>query len=76
LQVLRAAVDSRFWPLYEVVNGTYRLTYTPTQVVPVEAWLQPQKRFAHLARPENRHLVEQIQACVDRDWATLVARCV
>ena len=29
LHVLNAAVDSLFWPLYEVVDGRYRLTYQP-----------------------------------------------
>jgi pyruvate ferredoxin oxidoreductase beta subunit len=74
-QVLRAAVDSRFWPLYEVADGRCRLTYEPESVVPVEEWLRPQARFAHLLRPENRGLVEQIQARVDADWEALVARC-
>ena len=28
-QVIDAAVDCLFWPLYEVVDGSYRLTYLP-----------------------------------------------
>jgi pyruvate ferredoxin oxidoreductase beta subunit len=74
-RILDAAVESRFWPLYEVVDGGYRLTYEPEKPVPVEEWLAHQKRFAHLLRPENRPLVEQIQDRVDEDWAGLVARC-
>jgi pyruvate ferredoxin oxidoreductase beta subunit len=75
LDVLRAAVESRFWPLYEVVGGEYRLTYEPEHPVRIEEWLRPQKRFAHLLRPENRALVERIQQRVDADWDALVARC-
>jgi pyruvate ferredoxin oxidoreductase beta subunit len=75
MQVLRAAVDSLFWPLYEVVDGRYRLTYRPEQVVPVEEWLRPQKRFAHLMKPENAPVVEQIQRRIEADWDALVARC-
>jgi pyruvate ferredoxin oxidoreductase beta subunit len=74
-RILAAAVESRFWPLYEVVDGRYRLTYEPDQPVPVEEWLAPQKRFAHLLRPENRALVKTIQERLDVDWAALVARC-
>jgi pyruvate ferredoxin oxidoreductase beta subunit len=74
-RVLNAAVDSLFWPLYEVVDGRYRLTYRPEHVVPVETWLELQQRFSHLLRPENRLVVEQIQAQVDADWQTLVERC-
>jgi pyruvate ferredoxin oxidoreductase beta subunit len=76
IQVLRAAVESRFWPLYEVVDGAYALTYMPKEFVPVEEWLAPQKRFAHLMRAENRHMLEDIQARIDSDWAALLARCV
>jgi pyruvate ferredoxin oxidoreductase beta subunit len=74
-RVLRAAVDSCFWPLYEVVDGRYRLTYTPKQIVPVGEWLRLQQRFAHLLGPEARPLVDEIQARVDADWTSLLARC-
>ncbi len=75
VSVLDAAVASRFWPLYEVVDGRYRLTHVPEPVVPVEEWLRPQKRFAHLLRPEAAGLVEEIQRRIDADWAQLTARC-
>jgi pyruvate ferredoxin oxidoreductase beta subunit len=74
-QVLDAAVDSCFWPLYEVVAGRYRLTYRPNPVVPVEDWLRPQARFAHLLEPVNSGLVERIQQRIDDDWAALLGRC-
>jgi pyruvate ferredoxin oxidoreductase beta subunit len=73
--VIAAAVETRFWPLYEVVAGRYRLTYEPVHPLPVERWLEGQKRFAHLLRPENARLVEAIQQNVDRDWAELRRRC-
>jgi pyruvate ferredoxin oxidoreductase beta subunit len=73
--VVNAAVDSCFWPLYEVIDGRYRLTYTPDQVIPIEEWLRPQARFAHLLEPEGRPLVELIQRQIDEDWQELLARC-
>jgi pyruvate ferredoxin oxidoreductase beta subunit len=75
LQILNAAVESRYWPLYEVVDGEYRLTYTPAQRVEVEEWLRPQKRFAHLFTKQGRPVLAEVQAQVDRDWDSLVARC-
>jgi pyruvate ferredoxin oxidoreductase beta subunit len=75
LHILNAAVDSLFWPLYEVVDGCYRLTYQPDTVVPIEDWLRSQKRFAHLLRPENAAVVEEIQRRVDADWEGLLRRC-
>ena len=75
LRLLNAAVDSLFWPLYEVVDGRYRVTYQPDKVVPIEDWLRPQKRFAHLLLPQNANLVAEIQAKVDADWEDLLRRC-
>jgi pyruvate ferredoxin oxidoreductase beta subunit len=75
IQAVDAAVNSCFWPLYEVVDGEYRLTYEPDEYVPIEEWLHPQKRFAHLLRPENAELVERIQRQVAADWRSLRERC-
>jgi pyruvate ferredoxin oxidoreductase beta subunit len=72
--VINAAVETCFWPLYEVVGGQYRLTHEPRHT-PVEEWLRPQGRFAHLFRPENERLISQIQEQVDSDWAALLALC-
>jgi pyruvate ferredoxin oxidoreductase beta subunit len=72
--VVDSAVETCFWPLYEVVDGRYRLTYRPRHV-PVEEWLRSQQRFAHLVRPEGAELIRAIQDQVDADWAALLALC-
>jgi pyruvate ferredoxin oxidoreductase beta subunit len=72
--VIDAAVETCFWPLYEVIDGRYRLSYEPRHA-PVEEWLGSQERFAHLFRPENAELIRQIQEQVDSDWTELIARC-
>jgi pyruvate ferredoxin oxidoreductase beta subunit len=74
-RILDAAAETRFWPLYEVVDGRYRLTYEPRARVPVEEWLRPQARFAHLFRPGNEAVLEAIQQRVDADWDALLERC-
>ena len=75
LDILNAGVDSCFWPLYEVVEGRYRLTYLPERIRPLEDWLRPQQRFAHLLRPEAAGLLEQIRCQVRDDWEALQRRC-
>ena len=50
--IVNGAVESCVWPLYEVDDGQYRLTYRPADPIPVVDWLRTQKRFAHLFRPE------------------------
>jgi pyruvate ferredoxin oxidoreductase beta subunit len=74
LEIMNAAVDTCFWPLYEVREGRYRLTYIPERVRPIEDWLRGQKRFAHLLRPESADLVQRIQQQVDHEWAALRLR--
>jgi pyruvate ferredoxin oxidoreductase beta subunit len=74
-RVSQLAVETRFWPLYEVVDGRYRLTYEPREHVPVIEWLRPQGRFAHLLAPDRAADVQEIQRTVDEDWDALVARC-
>jgi len=73
--VLSAAVDSHYWPLYEVVDGRYVLSYEPDPVVPIADWLALQKRFAHLLQPDARPVLDRIQAQVDADWSELLGRC-
>ncbi|HIP98993.1 TPA: pyruvate ferredoxin oxidoreductase, partial [Candidatus Bipolaricaulota bacterium] len=48
IEVAKLAVETRYWPLYEVVEGVYRITYKPKEKRPIEEWLKPQGRFRHL----------------------------
>jgi pyruvate ferredoxin oxidoreductase beta subunit len=75
LDILNAAVDSCFWPLYEVVEGSYRLTYVPERIRPLEDWLRPQQRFAHLLRPDAAGFLEEIRRQVSDDWESLQRLC-
>jgi len=75
IEVTQLAVDSCYWPLYEVEDGEWRLSYKPREKQPVEKWLQRQGRFRHLFKPQNRHLIDQMQAEVDRRWEALLERC-
>jgi pyruvate ferredoxin oxidoreductase beta subunit len=75
IEITQLAVDTCYWPLYEVEQGQWRLTYKPKEKPPVEEWLKRQGRFRHLFRPENRHLIDQFQAEVDRNWERLLELC-
>ncbi len=69
------AVESCVWPLYEVDEGRWRLTYRPERLLPVADWLRPQKRFAHLFTAEAAEVLAEVQRRVDDDWAALLERC-
>jgi pyruvate ferredoxin oxidoreductase beta subunit len=72
IEIQKLAVDTCFWPLYEVENGVYHITYKPTNKLPVEEFLKPQKRFKHLFKPGNEDLIRQIQDEVDKKWQYLL----
>lgn len=75
LQLARIAVETCFWPLYEVENGQYRLTYRPKAKRPLLEWLKPQGRFRHLFQPENAELIDISQRYADEKWEKLLALC-
>ena len=74
IDIMRGAVETCFWPLYEVENGVWRVTHKPREKKPVRGWLEKQGRFRHLFRPGNEHIIEEIQADIDRNWEALLAR--
>ena len=75
VEITQLAVDTCFWPLYEVENGVWKLNYKPKEKLPVEEWLKRQGRFRHLFKPENRHMIDELQAEVDRRWERLLHLC-
>ena len=70
----RLAADACVWPLYEVVNGQYRITYKPKEKKAVSEWVGLQGRFRHLLKPENKPLLDEIQAITDRNWEELLKK--
>ena len=74
-EICRLAVDTCVWPLYEVVDGKWHLTYEPRVKLPVSDFLEKQGRFAHMFRPGNEWMVEDAQQYVDEKWEQLLAKC-
>ena len=75
INISRLAADTCFWPSYEVDNGVWKLNYVPKVKRPVEDFLKPQGRFRHLFRPENRHVIDELQQEVDEQWERLLFLC-
>ncbi len=75
IEITQLAVDTCYWPLYEVENGEWRLTYQPKEKKPVEEWMKRQGRFRHLFTPQNHHLIDEMQAEVDLRWERLLKLC-
>ena len=75
MTICRLAVDTCYWPLYEVIDGKWMLNYIPKKKLPIEDFLRPQKRFKHLFKPGKEELLAQFQTEVDRQWEALRRRC-
>jgi hypothetical protein len=67
IQMGRLAVESGVFPLYEVENGKYKLTFDFPKLRPVKTYLKLQGRFRHLKDEE----IDKIQKQVDKEWLKL-----
>jgi len=74
VEMARLAVETCFWPLFEVDHGAWKVNYKPKEKKPLVEWLKPQGRFRHLFKPGNEAVLEALQAEVDRKWEELLAR--
>ncbi len=75
MTICKLAVDTCYWPLYEVIDGKWMLNYVPKKKLPIEDFLRPQKRFKHLFKPGREELLSQFQTEVDKQWEALRRRC-
>jgi len=75
IKIVKLAVQTNFWPLYEIENGKWKLNYKPKERKPIKEWLELQGRFKHLFSPENKHIIKEIQEDIDKNWDSLLARC-
>lgn len=76
-KVIGAAVDSCYFPLFEIENGITTLSYNPEKTkkkIPVLDWLAMMGRTKHLAKENYKEVVAEIQGEVDRRWERLKAR--
>jgi pyruvate ferredoxin oxidoreductase beta subunit len=75
LQSAELAVETCFWPLFQVENGKWTLDYKPKQKLPVVEWLKTEGRFQHLFRDERQDVLDAFQRAVDERWERLLKLC-
>jgi len=75
MEMCKLAVETCYWPLFEVINGEWKLSYRPKNKLPITEFIKDQGRFAHLFKPGNEYLIEEMQNEVDRRWEALLKRC-
>jgi pyruvate ferredoxin oxidoreductase beta subunit len=70
IKVARLAQQTGLFPVFEAVRGDVTAVSKIRRRVPVEEYLRPQRRFAHLFAPElRRDVIADIQARADRNIA-------
>lgn len=72
MKINKLAIDTCYWPLYEVIDGKYTVNYKPKERLPIEEFLRPQKRFKHMFKPGNEWMIEEFQKEVDTRFQALL----
>ncbi|MBA7516017.1 Pyruvate synthase subunit PorB [subsurface metagenome] len=67
IEIGRLAVETGVFPLYEVINGEYRLSIDLPELKPVKEYMKKQGRFRHL----TEDVIEKIQARVEAEYLEL-----
>jgi pyruvate ferredoxin oxidoreductase beta subunit len=67
----KLAVETCYWPLFEIENGITKITKKPKEKKPLVDFLKPQGRFKHMFAKDNEWMLEQAQAQVDAQWERL-----
>ncbi|MFN3282960.1 MAG: pyruvate ferredoxin oxidoreductase, partial [Pseudothermotoga sp.] len=74
IDITKLAVQTKYWPLYEVDRGVYKVTRKPSSFKPVSEFIKIQERFRLLLqRPDAEEIINEIQNYVDRRWERLLA---
>lgn len=76
-KIVKAAVDSCFFPLYEVERGVTNITYDPearSKRVPLAEWLKYMGKTKHLLKEQNAELLAEFEREVERRWEKLKAK--
>ncbi|WP_019912901.1 thiamine pyrophosphate-dependent enzyme [Paenibacillus sp. HW567] len=70
--LVKAAVDSCFFPLYEIEQGITSITYNPElkgKRIPAVEWLKGMGKTKHLLKDEE--LLQSFEAEIERRWSRL-----
>jgi pyruvate ferredoxin oxidoreductase beta subunit len=73
----KMAVETNFWPLYEIENGIWKVNYEPKERKPIFEWIQMQGRFKHLFKEtdENKEIISRIQQHIDLSFKRIKEMC-
>lgn len=72
VEIAKSAVLTNFWPLFEIENGKrYKINFANPKPLPITDFLSRQKRFSHMFKEQNKHIIAELQAHIDSEWSYL-----
>lgn len=74
-KIVEAAVNSCYFPLYQIEKGVTKITVNPEKSkkkIPVEKWLEMTGRTKHLVSGKYDHVLQELQQETDRRWQKLL----
>ncbi|MDY5662528.1 MAG: thiamine pyrophosphate-dependent enzyme [Coriobacteriales bacterium] len=75
VEIARLAVETGFWPLFEIDHGVWKMTPVRGERKPLTEFLKPQGRFKHLFKPGNEQRLEPLQQECDEFYAYVERMC-
>ncbi|MGD0396379.1 MAG: thiamine pyrophosphate-dependent enzyme [Nitrososphaerales archaeon] len=71
IKMSKLAVETRFFPLYEVEDGVYKITVPVTSPKPMEEYMKAQGRYSHLFLQQNAAELEIVKKDVEDNYKRL-----
>ncbi|MCD6104940.1 MAG: pyruvate ferredoxin oxidoreductase [Thermosipho sp. (in: Bacteria)] len=72
VDISKLAIETGYWPLYEVERGVYRITKKVKELKPVMEFIKAQGRFRNLLkRPDAEEIINELQEYITRRWERL-----
>ncbi|WNS76956.1 thiamine pyrophosphate-dependent enzyme [Bacillus sp. DTU_2020_1000418_1_SI_GHA_SEK_038] len=76
-KIIEAAVNTCFFPLYEVEEGVTAITYNPEEKkkrVGLPEWLKYMGKTKHLLKEENHEMLTELEEEIEKRWQRLLAK--
>lgn len=73
VRIGKLATETNFWPLWEYLDGKYKINWATENPKPLEEFLKTQGRFKHLFKPSGEKIIDEMQKEVNDNWRKLVS---
>ena len=72
IKLAKMAVQTGLFPIYEIVDGKYKMSMKLGKLLPLEDYFKLQGRFQHLLRSESKEELEAIKREVEENYRRIL----